>query len=501
MPDDGTVVVVGDIEKLFNKATLFDTVKPLGAATPTLTLRAAPTTQLLDFYGNPVASQKGRYTVPLDTRGFFLRADPTKRGSFARLISELRESRIEGLEPLEILAYDFTAPIAAKPTLRLRLTNQSNQSTSGTLDLKIGELAIAYPRQLKFAPREQKWIEVKVVGGAATPDNAYPLRARFDAGGGRVAAHDETMRVNWISRKTIAVDGTLDDWAGAIPQTINASGPGGPSFEEKMYLPFSDFPAGQTSGLATGYVAYDSEYFYFASKIADATPFEGTPRFATRDEDEDFYPDISYSVEKNKKGEEVREEHRWPEGVRRYSYRQNPAIPASYSANPADNVLIGFNAISLGQDGQISNLPGRMPKFVAYKTTDYEYALNHVAPKYGGGTEVWRLLAPGLPKKHYYPRQPKHALEGAVSGAQLEVRYQNNTRIVEAAIPWREIPNVRALMEWGAPVKFSFRVNHAERAPDMELAMNRSAAEGLSRAFQPDWAQSWPNELAFGWEK
>ena len=500
--DDGTIVVVGDIEKLFNKATLFDTVKPLSAATPTLTLRAAPTTRLLDFYGNPVASQKGRYTIPLDTRGFFLRADPAKRGSFARLIGELRESRVEGLEPLEIIAYDFTAPIAAKPTMRLRLTNQSNQPTRGQLDLQIGSLKLDYPRDLKFAPREQKWVDVKVTGGTPTPDNAYPLKARFDAGGGRVAAHDETMRVNWISRKKITIDGSLDDWAGALPQTIDVTGAGGPSFEEKMYLPFSDFSTEQSSGLANGYVAYDDEYFYFASKIADATPFEGTPRFATRDEDEDFYPEVSVSVSKNKKGEEVRTAHRWPDGVRRFSYRQNPAIPASHRANPADNVLIGFNAIPLGQDGQISHLPGRMPKFVAYKTTDYEYALNHVAPKYGGGSEVWRLLKPRMPKKHYFPRQPKLAQgEGAVSGARLEVRYQGNTRIVEAAIPWREIPNVRALMEWGAPVKFSFRVNHQDKAPDMELAMGRSAAEGLSRSFQPDWSQSAPNELEFGWEK
>ena len=403
---------------------------------------------------------------------------------------------------MEIIAYDFTAPISAKPTMRLRLTNQSNQPASGTLDLKIGELALSYPRQLKFAPREQKWIAVRVVGGAATPDNAYPLRARFDAGGGRIAAHDETMRVNWISRKKITVDGNLDDWAGALPQTIDVTGTGGPSFEEKMYLPFATYPAGQTSGLANGYVAYDDEYFYFATKIADATRFEGTERFATRDDDAYFYPEVAYSVAKNQAGEEVRTEHRWPDGVRRYSYRQNPSIPASYKAVRADNVLIGFNAIPLGADGWQSHLPGRMPKFIWYKTTDYEYALNHVAPRYGGGSEVWRLLAPGLPKKHYFPRQPKLAQgEGAVNFAKLQVRYDANTRIVEAAIPWDEIPAVRALKEWGAPVKFSFRVNHQDAAPDMELAMGRSAAEGISTAFAPDWMRSAPNELEFGWEK
>ena len=69
--DDGTVVVVGDLEPLFNKQLLFTGVDPLSAATPTLTLRAAPTTRLHDFYGNPVVARAGSYTIPLDARGFF----------------------------------------------------------------------------------------------------------------------------------------------------------------------------------------------------------------------------------------------------------------------------------------------------------------------------------------------------------------------------------------------------------------------------------------------
>ena len=79
--------------------------------------------------------------------------------------------------------------------------------------------------------------------------------------------------------------------------------------------------------------------------------------------------------------------------------------------NLFDNVLLGFNAIPLEQKDWLTNLSGRMPKFVRYKTTDYEYALNKVADQYGGGTEIWRLLAPGMPFKHFYPRQPKHPLE------------------------------------------------------------------------------------------
>ena len=53
------------------------------------------------------------------------------------------------------------------------------------------------------------------------------------------------------------------------------------------------------------------------------------------------------------------------------------------------------------------NPPGTMPDYTISPDTDYEYALNDVAPAFGGGTELWRMLVPGMPRKQFYPRQPK----------------------------------------------------------------------------------------------
>jgi len=52
------------------------------------------------------------------------------------------------------------------------------------------------------------------------------------------------------------------------------------------------------------------------------------------------------------------------------------------------NVQIAFNVISMGEDGYGTTPKGTMPRYVGYKCTDYEYALNQVAPQYGGGTEI-----------------------------------------------------------------------------------------------------------------
>lgn len=291
-----------------------------------------------------------------------------------------------------------------------------------------------------------------------------------------------------------------------IPQVIDRRGAAAErSFEEQMWLPFQKFDdkAG-AEGLALGYVAYDDVGFYFAAKIADTTPHPGAPRFSLRDKhgfggdtDAYYYPEVATFVDPKTK---ERTELRWPDGVRRFSYRTQPALPSGFSARPYDNVLIAFNAIAAGADGWLLNLPGRPEKLVAYKTTDYQYALNTVAPSFGGGVEVWRLDTPGMPRKAFYPRQPRHPLEGAVEGAKLVNKHEGGTRVVEAMIPWSEIPHVRELMQRGQPLKFSFRVNHDTKAPAMELGIERSACEGSSRAFSPDWSRSWPNELEFGWE-
>jgi len=510
--DDGTVVVLGDVASLFGRKgaqALFGTVRCLDEVKAgrgerremtgaTLTIPAGGGAfGLYDFYGNRVEARGGRIVVPLNAKGYFLRADPARRGSFRELLAALRTARIDGLEPLDTIAYDMTAPLAARPVVRLRLTSTLNRPVEGRLSVTLGRLKVEYPRVLRFGPRERKWVDAKVVGGKPAASNTYPLALRFDAGADGLAVHHEDMHVNVIHRRTVTVDGRLDEWKGALPQTVATDAAAIRSFEEQMWLPFAKSKPGAAGGFATGYLAYDAKGFYFAAKIADDTPHPGGPRFARRDHDADFYPAVCYSLDKQNR----RVEHVWPEGVRRFSYRRWPALPSGYGRHSIDNVLIAFNAIPLGEDGWLSHLPGRMPKFVTFKSTDYQYALNPVAPPFGGGTEIWRLEAPGMPRKHFYPRQPRHAREGAVESGRLAVRYEAGWRIVECAIPWPELPHVKQLLDAGKTVKFSFAVHHDGGGPTLQLAMHRSAAEGLSRSFHPDWQEHWPNEIEFGFEK
>ncbi len=676
--DDGTVVIVGDLKEAYGDLLLFRNVALKNGS---LVLKnPAKEFVLYDFYGNAVPGEADSIRVPLDHRGFFLRTNGAA-GSFARLTTALRESRIEGYAPLNVVAHDLLAPVEQKPALYLSLTNMFNRPVSGSLQVTLGDLKLDVPAKLDFQAGETKDVPIPITGGAANAINTYPLAFRFDAGADGAVTHEEKLHANVVAKRAITVDGNLDDWKGVLAEPVFATGNQGPSLMEAAWLPFNKFDVSQKGGVATGYLAYDEKNFYFAAKIADSTPSPGTIRYANRNDDDYYYPPVSYEYDaaktllktdyvwqsalrepaallvpkstkqrsftawtsaskafavdfdlpkdsykevsfyfvdwddykngrrvvgievqdaatgrvlsqtsvkeygtgayanfllsgkvrvvfrcqtwwmtaslsgvffdpapsdKKPKGDSSAEylgtdihtggnwtaqygrdgynvigagtaypsyakitvpaivekkEYKWPEGVRRYSYRKKPDLPFGGSPNKFDNVQIAFNVIPLDQKSDMIPFPpGTMPNFIPHSDTDYEYALNQVADTSGGGTEIWRCLAPGMPRKSFYPRQPASPLDGAVKDGQLVVKHEGNTRIVEAAIPWTEIPLVKKAMDEGKPIKFSFRVNDND-GPTMELAEQRSVSKKNSYTFHPDWAEHWSNEVEFAFEK
>ena len=527
-PDDGTVVVLGDLGAIYERnRTLFRQITglknlPYVAAArqalaalppdaPEATRKALEAALdaafvvrgasliledggrefvLYDFYGNPLPARGGKIVVPLNGQGYFLRTRG-RPGSFTRLLRAIERGRIEGYVPVEIIAHDLLAPIEDHPTLRLTLTNVLNRRVAGSLTAHLGNLVLAPGRErVILAPHETRDVRLQVRGGRSVPSNTYVLNAQFDAGADGMATHQEPLHVNVIARRTIKVDGDLRDWLGVLPQPMSVGL--GRSLSEQAYLPFVERKEATGSGAAVTWLAYDDRFFYFAAKIADATPYEGNVRFATREDDAYFYPETVYE-DRSK----TRALH-WPPGVRRFSYRKNPDLP---SGNGTDNVQIAFNVLPPSQKTWLPYPPGTMPHFMTYQDTDYEFAFNQVAPQYGGGFEIWRLLAPGMPRKHFYPRQPKAPVDGGpVLGGKLIMRREGNVRVVEAAVPWSELKDVKARLDAGLPVKFTCRIND-NGGPALELAADRSVSKTGTPTFHDDWTTHWANELEFVFER
>lgn len=74
----------------------------------------------------------------------------------------------------------------------------------------------------------------------------------------------------------------------------------------------------------------------------------------------------------------------------------------------------------------------------------------------------------------------------AVRGAALVIRRTADMRLVEASIPWAEMPDVWQRIQAGKTVKFTCRIND-NHAPARELATGRSASKYNSMSFHDDW--------------
>ena len=489
--EDGTVVVVGDLAPAFNVNTLpFRSVKRNNAR---MILTAdGDAFGLYDSYANPVKTQDGRITLPLDSTGYYLRGNG-KPGSFAKLLAAIESSRIEGIEPVEINARDLLSPIAKKPALRLSITNVLNRPVSGTLSATLGSLTLENPdRKLTLKAHETLELSIPVTAGGATNDNSYALKATFNADADGQVALNEVMHVNVIAKFAPTIDGKLDEWKDVLPQPVILDGVTKPSTEEIAWRPWEKFETKTAKGFAVGYLSYDDQNFYYAAKIADATPDEGMHRMENSNDEEWFYPATVISKQDGKTRE-------WPEGVRRFTYAKQPELPSGNYPN-RDNVQIGFNVLSESEKVWLPYFPGTRPDYGTEPTNDYEYALNPIAAKYGGGTEIWRMQVPGMCEKNFYPNQPNGPLDGAVKDGKLAITRDANTRYVECAIPWSEIPHVKRALDAGKTIKFSFRVNDNAGVGCLELAKQRSVAK-RGWSFSANWMEHWTNQVEFAFQK
>lgn len=484
--EDGTLVVVGDLKALYDpNRTVFRSVHISPDAhlilhDPAHRLRA------FDSNGNALPASDSTLTIPLNGSGYFLRGDGRKR-SFAAVLSAMQSAEIHGIDPVEIIAHDMILPLQTGSSLRLMLTNVLNRPVDANVHARLTSLPLSIAsQQVHLAANETRDIAFPIPPAPPTSQNVYPLEASVDAGPLGTATLHEDLHVNRIAYRTISVDGDLKDWAGVLPQILPGTGIGA-NLTEEAWLPYKDFTQGPGSNLATVYLAYDDRFFYFAAKVADTTPDPGMIRFTKRDDDSYFYPTHVQALD----GIDLT----WPPDVRHFSYRRHFDAPSGSGEH--DNIQIAFNVLPIKP--LLPNPPGVMPHFVTYWDTDYEFALNTVAPAFGGGTEIWRLQSPGMPRKQFFPRQPHSPIDGGPVAGKLVTHHENGTRIVEAAIPWSEMPEVYTRIRRGETIKFTCRVSD-NKGPAHELATSRSVSTTNSFTFHDDWKTHWSNELEFSAE-
>ncbi len=347
-PNDGTLVILGDLKNLFPpELTLFRSVKLKNGASLEID---NPRNEfiLYDFYGNPLENIANRLIIPLNGSGYILRAQ-NKSGSFKRLVKEARAAKILNVEPVEIQVRDLIHPVTS-PEVKLNviLKNVLNQPISGSLQaLAPGIMVDPDTLEIHLRPHQSKEIEFDILNTISTEreGNNYPLILVWTDENATLK-HAETIHVNYISRMTPEIDANPREWPNRFQQIAFLS----PQFSTPTnnYRPFYDWPYAPAQGTASAQFAWDEMALYISLKTFGFKP--------------------------------------------QARFNPNTASLEKYNARIAFNVLPA-------KEKHISEFsPGTPPGFGSYPDSDYEFALNLCQD---GGAEIICLKYPGKNSSPY----------------------------------------------------------------------------------------------------
>jgi len=162
-----------------------------------------------------------------------------------------------------------------------------------------------------------------------------------------------------------------------------------------------------------------------------------------------------------------------------YVYKKAPWVDQSFAG---DVLQLGFDMLD-GYHFRMKLDTDRVPYgFHAMPDTDYEFSAYACQD---GGSELWRVLAPGMPRGHYYPRQPRAKFDqGPVEGAQLVVARDGSVIIYEMAIPWAAMKDFQPAA--GRTFGFTFCARN-NKGPHVSYGIEKSATKNNGLALHPYW--------------
>ena len=416
---------------------------------------------LLKFYdlaGNPDHVGEKSVTLPLSYLPTYIKSDQGP----AAIAKRLNEARLSPACFVEIVPHDFnTLPNAAGAVLHVELRNRLNRAVSG--DLKVTPpdgLSLGKGDQpVSLNAGESKVFDFPVASATLSPSNSYPCKFDFTSADGN-ASYAENINAAVVSHKTMTIDGNLDAWAD-IPG-VNAIGADvSGDVTEQLRRPWLELQKGNpaaTSGELK--MAWDENYLYVCAQVNDPTPEENAYRFGTRDENSYFHSAADDNISPYKEFiEAFRKSHNQPNasfGEVSYVYRKSPEPGIPFRR---DRLQLAFDTTPGWHDLTPDT---RVPQeFHAYPDTDYEYALFWVNDGQDGGGELWRELAPGVPRIHDWPHQPKgERTTGDVPGAKTFVKRTATGYIYEAAIPRAELAELK--LAAGTEFGFTFKIGNSK---------------------------------------
>jgi len=456
-----------------------------------------------DLAGNPTYVGEKTVTLPMTVFPTYILCEKGPKAAAERI----KAAKITGKRPVEIIPRDFDRPLASGDAhLTVDLHNCLNREITGKLttippkEIFNGGTLLSPQLTIPAGATVRLQLPITAVNATPLPGNAYPCTFKFESDAGN-AEYAEVLHVTAAPKAKITIDGNLDDWKD-VPGVTVIAGPVKADRTELYRRPWLDLKDQLPDGsFAEFKLAWDEDYLYVAARVRDKTPDASGPRLEGRDENAYFHTAAS---DKKSPYKEFLEQEK-------YKGKSFADVPWVYCASPEadspyrrDRLQIAISAspkkpISSFEEAVLGKSQpatlnwhdltptlDRVPfGFHVVPDTDYEYSLYLCGD---GKSECWRQLAPGVPRIHDYPRQPRgEKTTGPVKNAKHVVKLDGDTFTYELAIPREEIPTVK--LEPGTVLGIMLRAgdNHGLHT---DLGVDKASTKLNGLTLHPYWERT-----------
>ena len=440
---------------------------------------------LLKFYdlsGNPSYVGDKSVKLPMSIFPAYITCAKGPKAAAERLAT----AQITGKRPVEILPRDFTTRITDEDAvLNVALHNCLNRPIKGKLTAKTpSEIALATDAQeIELGAGETKIMTFPVKEAKIQESNAYPFEFVFASDAGN-AEYREVLNAAVAPKAKITVDGNLDEWKDVPSVTIFGDDERMDPIEvlRRPWLALKESHPGLLSGWLK--MAWDEDNLYLCAEVNDPTDQKNAHPMEGRDENKYFHSKASDEREpykswlaKNAPGRSFAEVP--------YVYGDNPEKPRQpdlpFIPFRRDRLQVAFDVTEgwHDMDGDADRAPYG---FHAVPDTDYEFSLYGCE---GGKSELWRHLAPSVPRIHDWPRQPRGKITtGVVKEAKHVVKRNGSVYLYEMVIPKSAIPNLK--LQPGTNFGFTFKIGNGDGA-NVEYGKNKAVTKTNGLTLHPYW--------------
>lgn len=435
--------------------------------TGTLTIQQPDDIRAFDLVGREIPRQHGRLIVPFGERVVWF---TTEKLSVIALRDKLAEARLDHITPLNAYALSLLQPAHQRQMLGVRLHNQLNRTITGTLTLI--RQADGTRRSVPFTVLDGKLREVQVEWPAAPlpPQARHEVTLEIQSDAGNLV-HRQSLAVARFHKRTVTVDGRLDDWADVLPVVMDSAQIDGKSDPTLALLNPGRITVERGAGgrvRVSVYAAYDDRFVYLAAAVQEPQLVNRSGQPATR----------------RGRNETVT-----------LPYRQGEPEGLEHIRFCGDSFFFAF-----GFRDRVPGLGRQMDDPWAWKGHFYDTDYHYVAHTSATGSKLVRQWGANTSRRIAYQTAAVPGV-GPVPGAQIRIERDETTQltIYEMAIPRTEL---QLFDPRAGRLRFGFQLVSNE----IGWPLQWSAAAGVfdywtgSGSFSPSWVSVLPCQTFFGIE-